>query len=51
MRRLQILSLSLVEKTSLDQLLTLSIPGPQPPGNAHQLILFEERSDSSGQRY
>ena len=38
---LQILSLSLFEKTSLDQLLTLNVPGPQQPGGANQLILFE----------
>ena len=38
---LQILSLSLFEKTSLDQLLTLNVPGPQQPGGANQLILLQ----------
>lgn len=38
---LQILSLSLFEKTPLDQLLTLSVAGQNPPSDANQLILFE----------
>ncbi len=38
---LQILSLSLFEKTPLDQLLTLAVDVPNPPGSANQLILFE----------
>ena len=41
MRALQILSLTLFEKTPLDQLLTLAVDGPKPPGEANQLILFE----------
>ncbi len=38
---LQILSLTLFEKTPLDQLLTLSVEGPKQPDDANQLILFE----------
>ncbi|MHB1541761.1 MAG: IS4 family transposase [Steroidobacteraceae bacterium] len=38
---LQILSLSLFEKTSLDQLLTLSVEAPNQRDSANQLILFE----------
>ena len=38
---LQILSLSLFEKTSLDQLLTLDVVGQNQHGSANQLILFE----------
>ena len=37
---LQILSLSLFEKTSIDQLLTLNVPSTQQPADANQLILF-----------
>ncbi len=37
---LQILSLSLFEKTPLDQLLTLNVPGTKPPDAGNQLILF-----------
>ncbi len=40
-RILQILSLTLFEKTPLDQLLMLAVEGPKPPGDANQLILFE----------
>ena len=38
---LQILSLTLFEKTPLDQLLTLAVEDPKPPNDANQLILFE----------
>ena len=38
---LQILNLALFEKTPLDQLLTLSVEGPNPPGSANQLTFFE----------
>ena len=38
---LQILSLTLFEKTPLDQLLTLSVEGPKQPDDANQLILRE----------
>ena len=38
---LQILSLSLFEKTPLDQLLALPVEGSNQPGSANQLILFE----------
>ena len=38
---LQILSSTLFEKTPLDQLLTLSVEGPNQPECANQLILFE----------
>ena len=38
---LQILSLTLFEKTPLDPLLTLSVEGPKQPDDANQLILFE----------
>ena len=38
---LQILSLSLFEKTSLDQLLTLSVEAPNQRDSANHLILFE----------
>ena len=38
---LQILSLSLFEKTSLDQLLALAVERPNQPDSANQLILFE----------
>ncbi len=38
---LQILSLTLFEKTPLDQLLTLAVEGPSQLGSANQLILFE----------
>jgi hypothetical protein len=34
------LSLSLFEKIQLDQLLTLTVPGPKPPDHGNQLILF-----------
>ena len=37
---LQILSLSLFEKIELDQLLTLTVPGPKSPDPGNQLILF-----------
>ena len=38
---LQILSLTLFEKTPLDPLLTLSVEGPKQPDDANHLILFE----------
>lgn len=38
---LQILSLSLFEKTPLDRLLALAAEGPNSPDSANQLILFE----------
>ena len=38
---LQILSLTLFEKTPLNQLLTLAVEVPKPPNDANQLILFE----------
>ncbi len=38
---LQILSLTLFEKTPLDQLLTLAVEDPKSPNDANQLILFE----------
>ena len=38
---MRILSLSLFEKTSLDQLLTLSVEAPNQRGSANQLILSE----------
>jgi hypothetical protein len=38
---LQILSLSLFEKTPLDQLLTLSVSGPKPPDDDNQLNLLQ----------
>ena len=38
---LQILSLTLFEKTPLDQLLTLTVEVANPPDDSNQLILFE----------
>jgi len=38
---LQILSLTLFEKTPLDQLLTLTVEDANLPDDANQLILFE----------
>ncbi len=44
---LQILPLTLFEKPLLGRLLTLNFPGPQQPGEANQLLLFEYRWDSN----